>query len=186
MMKMRWIAAVAASLAAGCAPAVRSAPPPAEAPDAAVYAAALDSLAGGKPIVLLDSLVVTTEGGRMYDDLRQTAGAEIAADLLRRGGAPRAVPAPLPTRSAVRFVQRRELPSGTGDLEAEWRAFNARHPGSSGYFQVSAVGYDRGGTRAVLYVGHSCGSLCGTGSIVTLARAGNGWRIVESRMLWIS
>lgn len=185
-MKMRWIAVMAASLAAGCAPATRSAPAPAEVPDAAVYAAALDSLAGGKPIILLDSLAVVAEGGRMYQDLRQTAGAEIAADLLRRGGAPRAVPAPLPTRSAVRLVGRREVPSGTGDLEAEWRAFNARHPGSSGFFQVSAVGYDRGGTRAVLYVGRSCGTLCGTGSIVTLARAGNRWRIVESRILWVS
>ena len=30
-------------------------------------------------------------------------------------------------------------------------------------FEVSAVGFNRDGTRALVYVGHHCGSLCGSG-----------------------
>ncbi|HYW09619.1 MAG TPA: hypothetical protein VE913_21835 [Longimicrobium sp.] len=187
MMKMRWIGVVLVSLAAGCAPLMRSAPAPTEAMDAAVYATVLDLLPGS-PILLVDSLFVVSAGSYQYEKISQHAGKALADDLLRRGSDPRTVPAPLPTRNAVRVVQRRELGrefrrGNPEALEAVWRSFNDRYPNSDGYFQVSAVGYDRDGTRAVLYLGHWCGMLCGEGRIVTLARVGTGWKVLESPII---
>jgi hypothetical protein len=184
MMKMRWIAAVAASLAAGCAPTMRSAPAPVGAPDAAVYAKVLDLFVGG-PIVLIDSLDVVDAGGDVYNSVSRLAGKTLADDLVRRGSVPRVVPASLPTRNAVRIIQGRDVSSRSpDDLEPLWREFSERHPGAVGYFQVSAVGYDRDATLAVLYVSHRCGMLCGQGLIVTLARAGSGWKVLDYPILW--
>ncbi|HEX8429823.1 MAG TPA: hypothetical protein VF625_01005 [Longimicrobium sp.] len=183
-MKMRWIGVVAASLTAGCAPTMRSAPAPVEATDAAVYATVLDLFAGG-PIVLVDSLDVVDAGGDVYGAVSRVAGKTLADDLVRRGSDSRVVPASLPTRNAVRIIRGRDVASRSpDDLEALWREFSERHPGAAGYFQVSAVGYDRDATRAVLYVGHRCGMLCMQGYIMTLAREGNGWKVLDYPILW--
>jgi hypothetical protein len=43
-------------------------------------------------------------------------------------------------------------------------------------FQVSAVGFDRDGTRALVYVGHHCGNLCGGGGYHLLVKKDGKWQ----------
>jgi hypothetical protein len=43
-------------------------------------------------------------------------------------------------------------------------------------FHVSAVGFNRDGTRALVYVGHDCGSLCGGGGYHRLVKKDGQWQ----------
>lgn len=51
-----------------------------------------------------------------------------------------------------------------------WPDFYKKYPKSSGFWSLSAIGYNTEGTEALLYVGHHCGGLCGTGHLVLLAK----------------
>ena len=44
-------------------------------------------------------------------------------------------------------------------------------------FEVSAVGFNRDGTRALVYVGHHCGSLCGSGGYHLLVKKDGKWQV---------
>ena len=44
-------------------------------------------------------------------------------------------------------------------------------------FHVSAVGFNRDGTRALVYVGHDCGSLCGGGGYHLLIKKDGQWQV---------
>jgi hypothetical protein len=50
-------------------------------------------------------------------------------------------------------------------------------PGNSITFHVSAVGFNREGTRALVYVGHYCGSLCGGGGYHLLVKMFGVWSV---------
>jgi hypothetical protein len=43
-------------------------------------------------------------------------------------------------------------------------------------FHMSAVGFDRARTRALVYVGHDCGSLCGGGGYHLLVKKDGQWQ----------
>jgi hypothetical protein len=44
-------------------------------------------------------------------------------------------------------------------------------------FHVSAVGFNRDGTRGLVYVGHHCGSLCGGGTYHFLVKKDGRWQV---------
>ena len=44
-------------------------------------------------------------------------------------------------------------------------------------FEVSAVGFNRDRTRALVYVGHHCGSLCGSGRYHLLIKKDGKWQV---------
>jgi hypothetical protein len=69
---------------------------------------------------------------------------------------------------------------------AGWKDFYKRYPKSSGYWSISPVGYSTNGTEALVYVGHHCGGLCGTGHLVLLAKENDRWVVKNRVMLWIS
>jgi hypothetical protein len=48
---------------------------------------------------------------------------------------------------------------------------------SSVIFHVSAVGFNRDGTRGLVYVGHHCGSLCGGGGYHFLVKKDGRWQV---------
>jgi hypothetical protein len=50
-------------------------------------------------------------------------------------------------------------------------------PGVSVTFEVSTVGFNGDRTRALVYVGHHCGSLCGGGGYHLLVKKGGKWQI---------
>jgi len=63
-----------------------------------------------------------------------------------------------------------------------WKDFYKRYPKSSGHWSFSPVGYDTRGSEALVYVGHHCGGLCGTGHLVLLAKENGHW-IVKNRVM---
>jgi hypothetical protein len=63
--------------------------------------------------------------------------------------------------------------------EAGWDGFYKRYPNSGGIFTMSAVGFNKEKTRAVLYSGSSCNSLCGRWSFDLLEKRNGTWRPVD-------
>lgn len=73
----------------------------------------------------------------------------------------------------------RALFKGNG-LEG-WKDFYAKYPNSGGDIQLSAVGFNSDKTLALVYVGHSCGGLCGGGSYHLLKRTDDKWSEIPWR-----
>jgi len=59
---------------------------------------------------------------------------------------------------------------------AGWDKFYERYPGSPGWIEFSAVGFNQDKTLAVLYVAHHCGLTCGGGGIRTLLKKDGKWQ----------
>jgi hypothetical protein len=100
-------------------------------------------------------------------------------------------------RQEVSMLPSSRIPNTTVVLQSEidaifsghgwWEEFYKVFPSSRGYVQFTAPAFSADGKRALVYVSHICGGLCGTGWLVLLSgdEAG-GWRIAGRRMLWIS
>jgi hypothetical protein len=56
-----------------------------------------------------------------------------------------------------------------------WNGFYSRYPDSGGIIQLSAVGFNTVRTKAMLYVGHSCGWLCGGGGYSFVQKKDGKW-----------
>ena len=67
----------------------------------------------------------------------------------------------------------RSLPN---DPNFGWGGFYNRYPNSGGFMIVSAVGFDASKKRAMVYMAHSCGSLCAGGSHHLLEKVNGAWR----------
>jgi hypothetical protein len=70
------------------------------------------------------------------------------------------------------------------DLNFGWGGFYKRYPDSGGFMVVSAVGFDVSRKRAMVYMAHSCGSLCGGGTHHLLEKVDGAWR--EARLPGVS
>jgi len=67
-----------------------------------------------------------------------------------------------------------------------WARFYKEHPKAAGFWDFSRPGYNAARSEALIYLGHHCGWLCGTGHLVFLTKADGQWRITNRLMLWIS
>ena len=56
-----------------------------------------------------------------------------------------------------------------------WENFYKQHPDSGGFIVLSAVGFNADKTVAVVYMGHSCGNLCGEGRFHVLQKKDGKW-----------
>lgn len=72
---------------------------------------------------------------------------------------------------------------GKGD---GWAKFYKDHPEAGGFWSFSAVGYSKDHQEALVYLGHHCGYLCGTGHLVLLSKEDGNWVVKNRVMLWIS
>jgi hypothetical protein len=59
---------------------------------------------------------------------------------------------------------------------ADWDGFYKSHPGSGGFLALSAVGFNKDKTLAIVYVGSACGSLCGRWGFHLLEKVGGKWQ----------
>lgn len=71
-------------------------------------------------------------------------------------------------------------------LDRQWENFRKKFSGANAIVSFSPVGYSSDQNQAVFVVSFACGSLCGSGSIVLMQRAGTGWRIIKQSGLWVS
>jgi len=68
----------------------------------------------------------------------------------------------------------------------DWEGFNKKYPNSGGFYTFSRVGFSKDGTQAILFVAHSCGSLCGEGYYYFLRNDNGEWKVIAPLMTWIS
>jgi hypothetical protein len=59
-----------------------------------------------------------------------------------------------------------------------WDSFYKRYPDSGGYIIMSAVGFNKERTRAIVYMGSSCGVLCGSWRFHLLEKIDGNWKEV--------
>jgi hypothetical protein len=70
-----------------------------------------------------------------------------------------------------------------------WRRFRQRHPDSAGYVGLSAVGFNKAHTVAIVYSEVRCGGKCGAGGFKYFRHTPRGWRRVNANFPncdWIS
>jgi len=67
-----------------------------------------------------------------------------------------------------------------------WPQFFKKYPNSGGYVSLSRVGFNYDRNQALIFVSHSCGPQCGSGSYVFLLKSDNIWRVSKEAMVWIS
>jgi hypothetical protein len=207
---------VAALLACACRARERTTAATPAPDDAAVYAVVLDSLftnsAGGAPrrLIVSDSttsyprdevvpefwaefLTASHGDSVLVSNFQSTsqhrhALHSVATELRQRLRSP----IDFVADTALRQVQVRADSLGRTQpdyprlADGFWRAFYERFPRSFGATRISAVAYDRTGEKALVYVEHGCGGLCGEGKIVLLQLEGGTWRIRNMTMTWVS
>jgi hypothetical protein len=66
----------------------------------------------------------------------------------------------------------------------QWSGFCKRYPDSGGFMVVSAVGFNASKERAMVYMSHSCGLLCGGGRYDLLEKVDGAWRIANLATVW--
>jgi len=70
-----------------------------------------------------------------------------------------------------------------------WNEYYRQFPDSGGVIEVSAVGFNPDKTIAVVYMGHSCGALCGGGTFHVLEKVDGKWKPLEwngTTCSWVS
>lgn len=83
----------------------------------------------------------------------------------------------------VVLIPQPEFPDNLGMF---WDTFYKTYPNSSGLIYFSHVGFNSSNDQAFVYVGRSCGGLCGSGSYILLKKRNGRWLILSDSVLWIS
>jgi hypothetical protein len=150
-------------------------------PDAyAVYAAIL-------PREQVKALVVRAETGMMKPC--ETSGSEyekwkpVVDDYLEENASRRLLMSRPPLVDPYLVVTEAKIEASFGVVEGGprsiWGGFYQRYPNSGGYVELSAVGFDEAKQRAMVYVAHYCGMLCGGGRSHLLEKVDGVWREIE-------
>lgn len=69
-------------------------------------------------------------------------------------------------------------------VSSGWRDFAQKYPRAAGFTIVSAIGFDTSHRQALVYVGNSCGVLCGTGYVVLLEKKKDKWIAAKTAKIW--
>jgi len=67
-----------------------------------------------------------------------------------------------------------------------WRDFAQKYPNAAGFTIVSSIGFNQSHNEALVYVGNSCGMLCGTGYVVRLEKKKDKWIAAKAAKIWIA
>ena len=82
------------------------------------------------------------------------------------------------------IVRNSDLPDSK--FENFWDQFYRAYPNSSGLIFFSQVGFNNRQDQAFLYMGRSCGGLCGVGEYVLLNKVNGEWVVSKEQELWVS
>lgn len=100
------------------------------------------------------------------------------------------IPVVLVDDSVFANIQRLPLEGDTarlfGSADRYWHKFYRRFPGSPGSTRFSRIGYSADGTQALVQMDHGCGSLCGAGEFILVAKQDGVWQIANRVLLWVS
>lgn len=67
--------------------------------------------------------------------------------------------------------------------ELDWEEFYKKYPDSGGFIGISPVGFNRERNQALIYLEHSCRSLCGSGHYILLSKNKEDWKVDKN--LWL-
>jgi hypothetical protein len=67
-----------------------------------------------------------------------------------------------------------------------WKDFAQKYPNAAGFTIVSSIAFDASHRQALVYVGNSCGMLCGTGYVVLLEKKKDKWIAAKTAKIWIA
>ena len=138
------------------------------------------------PVILMDAQTIAPcpderSGIRCFPHTEKTAKflqprmPEVTKErldlLAARNGSPHTLPAP-PAEDVV-FVDRQKLEILIKKRQANVHAFTSL----PAYFEDGS---------ALLFLGYSCGGLCGQGNFLLLRKRDGQWRVVKSMMTWVS
>lgn len=76
--------------------------------------------------------------------------------------------------------------TGWSEDNAFWKKFHGRYPGSSGWIQLSDVGFSPTRDQALLQVAETRGLMAGEGYWVLLRREGGRWTLAQKKRRWIA
>jgi hypothetical protein len=65
-----------------------------------------------------------------------------------------------------------------------WRDFAQKYPNAAGFTIVSAIGFNHSHNEALVYIGNSCGTLCGAGYVVRLEKKKDKWIATKTAKIW--
>ena len=69
--------------------------------------------------------------------------------------------------------------------EGGWDGFDKRYPNSRAYIIMSAVGFNKDKTQAIVYIATRCGGLCGRGGFYVLEKINGKWKYVRG-CCWVT
>jgi hypothetical protein len=128
----------------------------------------------------------TSFGGEKRKELLDAAASKTKSDFEARTKLHCDVPKNIEPHSKIVFVTSKEedeLFSGGRD---DWGAFKKKYPRASGFAIVSAIGFNATHDQALVYLGTSCGGLCGSGYLVLLTMKDGKWQVEKVANLWVS
>jgi hypothetical protein len=72
-----------------------------------------------------------------------------------------------------------------GDYAKAWNNFHTKYSNHSGYITLSRAGFNPEMNQALVYAHDLCDSLCGSGNLYFLEKAGDTWYLKKYVELWI-
>ena len=90
-----------------------------------------------------------------------------------------------PTKAKYTLISQEELAKIFGG-NLNWSNFHKKYPDTGGFSTFSRVGFSKDGLQALVFVGWSCGGLCGEGNYYFLKKENGEWKVVTKEMVWIS
>ena len=169
--------------------------------DYAVYTSVVQNLGvpedpeeawSGKEILIADQTAQTSKDEIAWSGLGMRSRSdekpkeETLADFRQKSSAKCTIETHFSDSSHYSLLQQQELDKTFEHGPRGWTDFYKKHPKAGGYWDFSRPGYDAKAQEAVLYVGHHCGGLCGTGHLFLLRKKDGNWKVVARSMLWIS
>jgi hypothetical protein len=67
-----------------------------------------------------------------------------------------------------------------------WQNFYKRYPGSSGFIELSQVGFNKTMDQALVFITDACGTECAVGRYMLLQRNSKGWEVVKAHTVFVS
>lgn len=72
------------------------------------------------------------------------------------------------------------------DPAAGWARFHKRFPQAPGLLRVSRVALDDEQSNALVYVEFACGPTCGAGRLLRLSRVNTTWAVLSGELMWVA
>jgi hypothetical protein len=85
------------------------------------------------------------------------------------------------------FISKRQFEDiFEGDLAGGWQEFYDKFPNSTGFVELTRIGFNERKDKVIVYVENYCGGLCGDGNYLLLEKINSKWKITKRKEIWVS